>query len=297
MVQELSDRLQRIRDTMAMTWKAEQGKELRNAIAEKDAECQALIDLEAKLKDEETKYDAEFKDLGGKSYMLEIQNEDIKRLNVGDGQHLARNRICHDREGERCADRTTLSVREKPVTANRPGNILLAAMAGMLVFVLPGIGMVLLDVRSQRVNSVHEVQDRLGLPVFGSVPMLPPRVTRGLDGPSKRGRRWQAVLSEAVSGIRANLLRLSDVRVVMVTSSVGGEGKTTVATQLAMSLARVGKRTLLVDFDLPRPAVNNVFDLPLEPGICDVLRSDYALDDVVHEVPLPNLYGGHFGDR
>ena len=118
---------------------------------------------------------------------------------------------------------------------------------------------VLLDVRSQRVNSVNEVQDRLGLPVFGSVPMLPSRVTRGLDGRLARGRRWQAVLSEAVSGIRANLLRLSDVRVVMVTSSVGGEGKTTVATQLAMSLARIGKRTAPVDFDLPRPAVNNVF--------------------------------------
>ena len=177
----------------------------------------------------------------------------------------------------------------KPNAANRPGRLVLAGMAGMLVFVLPGIGMVLLDVRSQRVSSVNEVQDRLGLPMFGSVPMLPSRVTRGLDGSSKRGRRWQAVLSEAVSGIRANLLRVSDVRVVMVTSSVGGEGKTTVATQLAMSLARIGKRTALVDFDLPRPAVNNVFDLPLEPGICDVLRSDCSLEDVVHEVPLPNL--------
>jgi len=56
-----------------------------------------------------------------------------------------------------------------------------------------------------------------------------------------------------------------------------------------MSLARIGKRTVLVDFDLPRPAVNNVFDLPLEPGICDVLRSDYSLEDVVSDVALPNL--------
>jgi len=67
---------------------------------------------------------------------------------------------------------------------------------------------------------VGEVEHRLGLPVFGSVPMLPTRATRHLDGSSRRGRRWQAVLSEAVSGIRANLLRLNDVRVVMVTSSV-----------------------------------------------------------------------------
>jgi len=182
-----------------------------------------------------------------------------------------------------------ISAATKPVRADRPGKVMLAGMAGLLAFVLPGIGFILLDVRAQRVNSVGEVEHQLGLPVFGSVPMLPSRATRQLGASSRRGRRWQAVLSEAVSGIRANLLRLSDVRVVMVTSSVGGEGKTTVATQLAMSLARIGKRTVLVDFDLPRPAVNNVFDLPLEPGICDVLRSDYRLEDVASDVALPNL--------
>jgi succinoglycan biosynthesis transport protein ExoP len=253
MIQDLSDRLQRIRDAMAVQWKTEQRKELRNAIVEKSAECQALKDLEENLRAEGAKYDEEFKNLGTQSYLIEMQNEGIKRLNVV-MDNISRDMEFAKIELESGARIEQLYPAQKPITANRPGRTLLAVMAGMLVFVLPGIGMVLLDVRSQRVNSVHEVQDRLGLPVFGTVPMLPPRVTRGLDGPSKRGRRWQAVLSEAVSGIRANLLRLTDVRVVMVTSSVGGEGKTTVATQLAMSLARVGKRTLLVDFDLPRPA-------------------------------------------
>ncbi len=176
-----------------------------------------------------------------------------------------------------------------PKHPNRPGRLVKASQAGLAGFLLPGVLIVLLDVRSKRVNSVKEVQDQLGLTVFGSVPMLPSQVTRRLGGTSRKGRRWQALLSESVNGIRANLLRLGDVRVVMVTSSVGGEGKTTVATQLAMSLARIGKRTALVDFDLPRPALNNVFGLPLEPGICDVLRNDYRLDEVAHEVSLPNL--------
>jgi capsular exopolysaccharide synthesis family protein len=288
MIQELSDRLGRIEKTMAMQWKAEQRRELRAAMVQKLAEAESLVDLEVNLTREANKYDEEFKAIGGKSLEVEIQNEEIKRLNVvmdSISREIEFAKIEQDSE----ARVRVISPAVKPNTANRPGRTLLAGMAGMLVFVLPSIGMVLLDVRSQRVSSVNEVQDRLGLPVFGSVPMLPSRVTRGLDGSSKRGRRWQAVLSEAVSGIRANLLRLDDVRVVMVTSSVGGEGKTTVATQLAMSLARIGKRTALVDFDLPRPAVNNVFDLPLEPGICDVLRSDCSLADIVHEVPLSNL--------
>ncbi|MHB8973546.1 MAG: polysaccharide biosynthesis tyrosine autokinase [Pirellulaceae bacterium] len=288
MIQELQDRLDRVRKSMALQWKAEQRRELRTLSEQKLAESQSLADLEANLKKEADKYDEEFKMIGGKSYQVEIENEEIKRLNV------VMDNISREIEFEKIEQGSEARVKVispaiKPAAPNRPGRLVLAGMAGMLVFVLPGIGMVLLDVRSQRVSSVNEVQERLGLPMFGSVPMLPSRVTRGLDGASKRGRRWQAVLSEAVSGIRANLLRVSDVRVVMVTSSVGGEGKTTVATQLAMSLARIGKRTALVDFDLPRPAVNNVFDLPLEPGICDVLRSDCSLEDIVHEVQLPNL--------
>ncbi len=128
----------------------------------------------------------------------------------------------------------------------------MAAASGLLAFLLPCAGLVFWDVRSQRVNTATEVSERLGLPIMGSVPILPSRITRSLGSSSPRGRWWQALLSESVAGIRANLLREDDVRVVMVTSAVGGEGKTTVATQLAMSLARAGKRTALVDFDLPQ---------------------------------------------
>ena len=67
---------------MAVQWKAEQRRELRTAMAEKLAEAQSLKDLEKNLKDEADKYDEEFKTIGGKSLEVEIQNEEIKRLNV-----------------------------------------------------------------------------------------------------------------------------------------------------------------------------------------------------------------------
>ena len=55
---------------------------------------------------------------------------------------------------------------------------------------------------------------------------------------------------------------------------MAGEGKTTLATQLAMSLARHLRRTVLVDFDLRRPALDGVFGVPLEPGVCEALRGE-----------------------
>lgn len=287
MVQELSDRLEHVRDNMRLQWRAERLQEMRTEILTKSALVTSLQDLEKSLTADASLYDQQFKSFGSMAYKVQFQNEELERVSA-----LADN-IAREIEIARIEldsqPRVTSLDAIPPRSANRPGKATLAGMAGFLSFFLPGLGLMLLDVRSQRVNSVHEVTDRLGLPVFGSVPMLPARVSRGVDSASKRGRRWQAVLSEAVSGIRANLLRISDVRCVMVTSAIGGEGKTTVATQLAMSLARIGKRTALVDFDLPRPAINTVFDVPLEPGICDVLRCDYSIADVGHEVSLPNL--------
>jgi capsular exopolysaccharide synthesis family protein len=75
----------------------------------------------------------------------------------------------------------------------------------------------------------------------------------------------------------------------MVSSASGGEGKTTLATQLAMSLARAGRQTVLVDFDLRRPAFDEVFGLPLEPGVCEGLRRQSSVSALVHQVANDNL--------
>ena len=99
-------------------------------------------------------------------------------------------------------------------------------------------------------------------------------------------------LTESVDGIAARVLRKADTeqcRVIMVSSAIGGEGKTTLATQLAMSLARAGRQTVLVDFDLRRPAFDEVFGLPLEPGVCETLRRQNAVSALVHQVATENL--------
>ena len=115
----------------------------------------------------------------------------------------------------------------------------------------------------------------LRLPVIGSVPLIPARVIRQLGSPSPRYRAWHLRLTESVDGIAARLLHKADVeqcRVIMVSSATGGEGKTTLATQLALSLARTGRQIVLVDFDLRRPSFDEVFGVPLSPGVSEALR-------------------------
>jgi polysaccharide biosynthesis transport protein len=195
----------------------------------------------------------------------------------------------------RSAARVTLIQRaDTPeVPSNAMLRIALSAMAMLAGFCCPAAAIALWDTRSRRINNSDDVSRGLQLPVIGSMPLVPSRVIRHLESPSKRYHTWHVRLTESVDGIAARMLRKADLepcRVIMISSAVGGEGKTTLAMQLAMSLARVKRRTVLVDFDLRCPTFHREFgQLPLEPGVCDILRGQSVLADVAHETAIENL--------
>jgi capsular exopolysaccharide synthesis family protein len=215
--------------------------------------------------------------LSGSSVDLEMARNEIDQLesvlkNIADEKERLTIEI-------NSPERITLAQRaELPSSYYLPSvRYVLAALAAIGGFCFPAVLILWLDVRRQRVDSLAQVRHDLGVPVAGSIPVLPTRVIRRLGSPSRRGQLWQMRLTEAVDSIAAQLHRqavLEQTRVILVSSPASGEGKTTLATQLALSLARSGRRTALVDFDLRRPALDAVFDFPLEPGVCDVLRGE-----------------------
>ena len=143
------------------------------------------------------------------------------------------------------------------------------------------------EFRARRVGSVDEVVHGLGLRLVGALPALPaPGGRLGLR--AERARRdSQGLMVESVDAIRTMLLHASrdgSLQVVLVTSALPGEGKTSLSGHLAASLARSGRRTLLVDCDLRRPTTHRLFDLPLGPGLCEVLRGDIGVDDAIYPV-------------
>ena len=117
----------------------------------------------------------------------------------------------------------------------------------------------------------------MGIRLVGAVPMLSRSHKRGTPGAMEEPTVYNAGFLEAVDAIRTQLLRDScqdGTRVVMVTSAVAGEGKTTLASHLAHSLARAGRKTLLIDCDLRRPDVQQFFNVSAEPGFSEVLRGE-----------------------
>src|SRR5207253_4533778 len=130
--------------------------------------------------------------------------------------------------------------------------------------------------------------------LIGTLPALPANVRVASTGQfNGNALRVQSALSEAVDALRAQLLWAADrdgLRVVMITSANSGEGKTSLATQLAASLARAWRKTLLIDGDLRHPGIHRQFDMQLDPGFSEVLRGEAECDDVVRPTPVSRLW-------
>ncbi|MEM6260837.1 MAG: hypothetical protein AAGI37_21530, partial [Planctomycetota bacterium] len=154
----------------------------------------------------------------------------------------------------------------------------IAGVGGLGCLALTCFGIAYMEFRNRRLNGPEQVDEGLGIRVIGTLPSLSGR--KALDP----RHPVVAQLTESIDNVRTALMHDSTSnrrQIVMVTSAAAMEGRTTVASQLAASLARAGRRTLLIDGDLRRPALHNLFDLPLEDGLCEVLRTEAEVTDVI----------------
>jgi capsular exopolysaccharide synthesis family protein len=160
-------------------------------------------------------------------------------------------------------------------------------------FLVTLFGVAFLELQAQKIDSADEVVSNLGLPVVGSLPMLPNRTRRhGVVATRERDRYWYNLLLESIDATRTMLIHAAHTgnhRVVMITSALSGEGKTSLASHLATSLARSGLRTLLIDADLRSPSLHRLFDLTADPGLSEVLRGEAAVEDMVTPTAIEEL--------
>jgi len=140
----------------------------------------------------------------------------------------------------------------------------------------------------KRVRSQREVDAVLALPLLGRIPKPNRRLQKAdqivmLTEP-------RSIAAEPVRKLRTNLEFLNldrNLRTILFTSSIQREGKSTTVANLAVALARAGRRVALVDLDLRRPYLNRFFRLPPSPGITDVALGRYELSAALSQVPIP----------
>jgi polysaccharide biosynthesis transport protein len=156
---------------------------------------------------------------------------------------------------------------------------MLTALASAAGFVLGSGSVVALEYLRDRLSTSEEVPQRLGLRVVGTVPKITRRVNPGH-------------VAECADGVRAVVMQTGREapKVILVTSAVEHEGKTTFASQLAASLARSGKRTLLLDGDLRHPNVHLALGLDLRAGLPELLRGEISNDEAVQPTGVEGLF-------
>jgi succinoglycan biosynthesis transport protein ExoP len=171
--------------------------------------------------------------------------------------------------------------------------VMLSASSGVFGTVI-GCALVLFwDLRRRRLNTLLEIAEGLRLPILGTMP----RMQRG-----ERRDFSNAEFAQAVDGIAARLIFApgESPQVVLITSASAGEGKTTVALNLATSFAGMGRRTALVDFDLRRPALHEMLGVELTPGVSAILAHRIEPLEAVLPTSTENLFllpAGAWGRR
>jgi capsular exopolysaccharide synthesis family protein len=157
-------------------------------------------------------------------------------------------------------------------------------MAGGLAFLLPLAACVAWECFFRRISSRSQVENIHQLTVVGEVTSLPSRSRNSTIG-VRSAQRDVLLFEESVDSLRT-YLSLSqaarDLRVIAVSSAVSGEGKTSLAAQLAVCIARATREpTLLIDGDLRSPDVHNIFKLEVGPGLAEVLQNDCPLEEAI----------------
>jgi capsular exopolysaccharide synthesis family protein len=167
-------------------------------------------------------------------------------------------------------------------------------LAAPLLSLLATLGLFLLiEVRSGRVADPDDIAARVRIGVIGIVPPLPsPQPARSPRALRDQRRKLEEFV-QSLDHLRVTLCSRGPGghRCALITSAVGGEGKTTLAAQLAGRCANAGLSTLLIDADLRRPSLGELLEVPEGRGLVDVLLGDATPEEAM--VVIGNAGGFH----
>ena len=195
-----------------------------------------------------------------------------------------------------------------PIKPKKKLNLLLGALLGL------GLGIGLAFVIEYFDNSIKNPEEieRMGFPILSIIPEISPKEIAQRNGSTNGKGNFieeegklietrlithfdpKSPISEAYRTLRTNLQfkfkNGHDKMVIMVTSSAPKEGKSTTVANLAITMAQMGSRTLLVDTDLRRPVIHSIFNLQKDKGITNYLMNRLTFEEVLKPSIIDNLF-------
>ncbi|MDZ4390657.1 MAG: polysaccharide biosynthesis tyrosine autokinase [Gemmatimonadales bacterium] len=175
-----------------------------------------------------------------------------------------------------------------PTAPSKPNLFLNIALAAMLGLGLGVVAALVLEALDETLATPDDAENKLGVPVLGVVPLL------------EKGQTTAEALADLRSGFSEAYYSLRTAlqfstphgapSSLLITSARPAEGKSTTAYAVALNLARVGRRVLLVDGDLRNPSMHRVVGVENERGMSNLLSGSADLASVVQRTSLENLF-------
>lgn len=190
-------------------------------------------------------------------------------------------------QGVQQADSRVLSDAQVPSQPASPRKAMIIGISLVLGFIAGAALVLLRELRADTFRTSAALEGSSGYQVMGQLPIIRARKRR--DVLSYLDKKPTSALAEAVRNLRTSLLLAKldqEPRVIMVSSSVPGEGKTTVSLVLAQNLARMGKKVLVIEGDIRRRAFSNYFDSESRAGLSDVIEGTASLEEAIYHSEL-----------
>lgn len=179
---------------------------------------------------------------------------------------------------------------KRPIKPKKGNNIILGLLAGLML----GAGLAFFqEYLDNTIKDGEHAKRVLGLPLLGSINNMHLKEVKSTE------RAAMVVLnepnsaaSEAFRALRTSIHFSAigrDKKIILITSTFPGEGKSTIATNLALSLAQTGVRVLIIDGDLRRPSLHDKFGFAKAPGVTELLAGDVELERVLWPGPISGL--------
>ena len=180
-----------------------------------------------------------------------------------------------------------------PAMATPPGTFKHLSMAGLIGAAL-GLGLLLfLDRLDDRPSSYTELEDIFDEPILGQIPLEHAK-NRKAGVPVLQADDDRHSLVEANCNLRSSIVLMDSPtkppKTIVLTSPTPGDGKSMTSANLAVTLARAGSTVLLVDADLRRGTLHNLFSFPASPGFAEVLGGQPDWAKIVQPTSIPNLH-------
>jgi capsular exopolysaccharide synthesis family protein len=261
-------------------------------LAELKVKWESALKRQEKIQEWLAEQQKEVLRLNQKQADFEIIQADISRLERNSAsldEQLKAIKLTEDTGALRVQSLDRAKADDNPVKPQR-GLILGGALMGGLML---GMGLAYLrELTDHRLRSADEIKNTLNLPILGVVPHI-----QNLKTPSERGQMLfkdpMSDVSEAYRTIRTAVYFGQPngvAKTLLVTSPAPGDGKSTLASNLAIAMAQAGNRILVLDCDFRKPTQHRIFELNRKVGLSNALAGEMPLAEVIVETEIAGLH-------